>query len=229
MAFERDVPENTSRAAWWPAIGAHLGLLAVGFSAAWTIQPEGWFSRGEWAAFALIGLATLVAGLAGIRLGVRCPTGAGLLALAAATALYMAYDPQLGTLPGMGALAMGPLGAFEPSLAHLGASAAALFALLYFLLHPRPRPAVPFSGGVIAAALLLLALGGIMYLALHNVYDLSAASGLPALAFRIGSMALVMLAALVMSGARGVGPVAHIYLGAALLAAVARNLAGGES
>jgi len=68
----------------------------------------------------------------------------------------------------------------------------------------------------------------VMYLALHNLYDLSAASGLPALALRVGSLALLMLAALVLSGSRGVGPVAHIYLGAALLAAVARNFTGAS-
>jgi len=229
MAVEQDVARDSRSGAWWPAIGAHLGLLLVGFSAAWTIQPEGWFSRGEWAAFALIGLAALAAGLAGIRLGVRCPTGTGLLALAAATGLYMAYDPQLGTLPGMGGLAMGPLGALEPSLAHLGVLIAALFAVLSWALRDRElRPEAPFAGGVIAAALLVLALGGVMYLALHNLYDLSAASGLPALALRVGSLALLMLAALVLSGSRGVGPVAHIYLGAALLAAVARNFTGAS-
>lgn len=226
MAFEQDVAEDSSHAAWWPAIGAHLGLLAVGFSAAWTIQPEGWFSRGEWAAFALIGLATVVVGLAGIRRGVCGPSGAGLLALAAAAALYMAYDPQLVTLPGMAAVATGPLGALEPSLAHLGVLIAAVFGVVYWVLQDRPRPPVPFSGGVIAAALLLFAFGAIMYLALHNIYDLSAASGLPALVFRIGSLAVVMLTALALSGGRGVGVVAHIYLGAALLAAVARNLTG---
>lgn len=229
MALERDVAENTSRAPWWPAIGAHLGLLLVGLSAAWTIQPEGWFSRGEWVAFALIGLAALAAGLAGLRLGVRCPTGAGLLALAAATGLYMAYDPQLAALPGMAAVATGPLGALEPSLAHLGVLVAALFAAISWALRDRElRPEAPFAGGIIAAALLVLVLGGVMYLALHNLYDLSAASGLPALTFRIGSLALVMLAAVAVSGARGVGAVAHIYLGGALLAAVARNLMGAS-
>lgn len=228
MTVERDVAESSSAGAWWPAIGAHVGLLVVGFSAAWTIQPEGWFSRGEWASFAIIGLAVLIAGLAGIRTGVRCPVAAGLLALAAATGLYMAYDPQLATLPGMGWLAEGPLGALEPSLAHAGVVVAAVFAALSWGLAGRPRPAVPFAGGVIAAALVVLAFGVIMHLALHDLYDLSATSGLRALAFRIGSLALLTLAALSLSGARGVGSVAHIYLGAALLVAVARNLMGAS-
>jgi len=220
---EPDVP----RPAWWPAVGAHIGLLLVVFSAAWTIQPEGWFSRGQWAAFTVIGLATLTAGVVGLTGRAAALAVRALLAMGAATALHMAYDPQLTSLPGFTGLGAGPMGMLEPSLAHLGVAVLALFAAIQAGIGGRERLArAPFAGAVIAAALVLLALGCVMWLGLHTIYDLSAASGMAMLSFRTLSFALLLLGCLVMSDVRGFGGVAQAYVGIALLAAIARNLGG---
>ncbi|MGD9498698.1 MAG: hypothetical protein AB7Y46_20565, partial [Armatimonadota bacterium] len=129
-----------SGTARWPAIGVHAGLALVAASAAWTVQPEGWFGRGEWLSFALVGLALLLAGGVGLVRGASGWVARASLALGAATALYLAYDPQLAAVPGLGALAMGPVGMLEPSLAHLGVLIAALFLALY---HGFGRGALP--------------------------------------------------------------------------------------
>jgi len=228
MAVAEQLRESDDRRpAWWTAVGAHIGLLLVAFSAAWTIQPEGWFNRGQWAAFALIGLATLIAGVVGLSGRAAGLAVRALLALGAATALHMAYDPQLISLPGFAGLGAGPVGMLEPGLAHLGVVVVALFAAIQAGTGGRGRLArTPFAGAVIAAAALLLALGGVMWLGLHNLYDLSAASGMAMLAFRTLSFALLLLGCLVMSDVRGFGGVAQAYVGVALLAAIARNLGG---
>ncbi len=228
MAVAEQLREpDVIRPAWWPAVGGHIGLLLVAFSASWTIQPEGWFSRGQWAAFAAIGLATLIAGVVGLTGRAAALAVRALLALGAATALHMAYDPQLTSLPGFAGLGAGPVGALEPSLAHLGVVIVALFAAAQAAIGGRERLArTPFAGAVIAAALLLVALGGVMWLGLHNVYDLSAASGMAVLTFRTVSFALLLLGCLVMSDMRGLGGVAQAYVGLALLVAIARNVGG---
>ncbi len=228
MAIAEQVPESDAASSvWWPAVGAHLGLLLVAFSALWTLQPEGWFNRGQWAGFTLIGLATLTAGVIGLTGRAAALAVRSLLALGAAAALHMAYDPQLTALPGFTGLGAGPLGMLEPGVAHLGVVIVALFALMQAGIAGRARLArTPFVGAIIVAAALLLVLGGVMWLGLHNLYDLSAASGMAVLSFRVLSFSVLMAGCLVMSDVRGFGGVAQIYVGAALLAAVARNLGG---
>lgn len=226
-ALEDHVEARTKPPAKWPGIGGHVGLLLVAFSAAWTIQPEGWFNRGQWLSFALIGLMVLVSGIQALRGRAAILSTSALLALGAATALYLAYDPQLTALPGLAVLGEGPVGALEPSLAHLGVLIAGVFAALYVcLVRPRSSEEPPFAGAVIAAAVLVLVLAGIMWLALHNLYDLSGTSGIDMLTFRVVSFSLLLLSCLVLAPARGVYGVAQLYMGLALLVAVARNFTG---
>ncbi len=226
-ALEDHVEARTRPPARWPAVGGHVGLLLVAFSAAWTLQPEGWFNRGQWLSFALIGLMVLIVGIQALRGRASNLSASALLALGAATALYLAYDPQLTALPGLTALGAGPVGALEPSLAHLGVFIAGVFAALYAgLVRPRTSGEPPFAGAVVAAAVLVLVLAGIMWLALHNLYDLSGTSGIGMLAFRVVSFSLLLLSCLVLAPARGVYGLAQLYMGLALLIAVARNFSG---
>ncbi len=204
-------------------VGVHAGLLTLAFSILYTEQPPGWFEPTEYAGFGLIGLA-LVAFAIVRRRDTTGVVGSGLLALGAAAALWMSWDPQLAALPGLSAIAETGLGELNPSLAHIGVLIAALSLALQIAVDRRMMPReVPFGGGTIAAALLVLALGIIMHLALRGLYDLSGTSGIALLSFRTVSFTLLLLVCLVTSGVRGVGNWAHLYLGIALLGAVARN------
>ncbi len=225
MAAEPREPIEDSRVPWCPAVGVHVGLQLVAFSAAWTLQPEGWLSRGQWASFGLIGLAVLVGGACKLRRGAGRVALRALLALGGATALYLAYDPQLASLPGLAGISAGPLAELEPSLAHVGVLIAAIFLGVYAAVDRRTvLGRVAFRNAVVTAAVLVLALAGIMWLGLHGIYDLSGTTGIAMLAFRVVSFTLVLVTCLTLSGAPGVGAVAHLYVGAALLIAVARNL-----
>lgn len=224
---ERERIGEEMRPARWPAIVAQAGLLVVAFSAAYTMQPEGMFSRGEWVAFGIIGLAALVVGIACRGEDARGVLGAGTLGLVGAAALYLSYDPQLASLPGMSGLGMGTVGLLKPSLAHVGVILAALFLAVQLGVDRRAlADRVPFRGAVVAAALLVLVLAGVMWLGLHNIYDLSGTSSIGELIFRTLAYTVLMVTCLTLSGARGVGGAAHLYMGAALLIAVARNVLG---
>jgi hypothetical protein len=104
---------------------------------------------------------------------------------------------------------------------------AVVFLAIQMAVDRRAMPAeVPFRGALLAAAVLMVALGVIMWLALRGLYDLSGTSGIALLSFRTVAYTLVMLVCLTASGMRGVGTLAHIYMGFALVAAVARNMMG---
>lgn len=210
---------------WWPAVGLHLGLLIVCAGCVYTIHPEGWFSTRQWASFALIGLVLLAA--AALTRG-RVAAGYGgrmLLALGAATALYLAYDPLLADLPGLSALTVGFLGRFNPGLAIIGVLILLLTWVLGLVVQPRCEGRVcALRVAVLVALGLALGLALVMQLALGPLYDLSGTTGNAELAFRLVQVAIVILASAEMSGAAGVGAAAHCYVGLALLIAVARNL-----
>lgn len=224
MAAEQIETAEEQDTAWWPIIGVHAGLLTVAFSVVYTPQPPGWFDLSEYIGFGLIGLVLIVFAAVRRRDGTGL-VGSALLALGAATALWMAWDPQLATLPGMAWIGESPLGRLEPHLAHVGVAIAAVFLVLQMAVDRRimPRP-VPFGGALIAAAVFVIALGTLMTLCLRGMYDLTGTSGLALMSFRAVSFTLLMLVAVIVSGVRGVGTWAHLYLGLALLGAIARNL-----
>lgn len=210
---------------WWPAVGLHLGLLTVCGGCVYTVHPEGWFSARQWIAYGFIGVLLLAA--AAFTRGRAAATQGGrmLLALGAATALYLAYDPPLADLPGLSALTVGYLGRFNPGLATLGVALLLLTWVLTMVVEPRCDAQVRgLRIAVLVALGIVLGIALIMQLALGQLYNLTGTTGNLELAFRVLQAAIVMLAALEMSGTAGVGAVAHCYVGLALLAAVARNL-----
>ncbi len=225
MAHE-NVNEIQSKAGqtWWPALGVHVGLATVCVSAVYTIQPEGWFSSRQWVSFALIGIVTLIVAAVGRGRAAASPVGRLLLALGAATALYLAYDPLLCDLPGLSALTVGFLGQFDPGLASVGVAAALVFWLAHRISNPGPCVTPLYCKAVVVSAAAVLVVGLVMYLALSGIYDLSGTTSNLIVGFRVLQMAAIMLVALEMAGAVGVGALAHIYVGLALLAATARNL-----
>ena len=206
-------------------IGVHLGLATVIFGAVYTSQIElrGMVPTLEWGRYGLVGLALVVVGIA--PAWGRSAAGRGLLALGAALALYLAYDPQLLGLPGGERLFETPLVMLEPSLAHVGIIVAAVFLAIQVAVDRRalPRP-VPFRASLLIAGALLLGLMAIMWLAFRGLYDLSMVTSPTLLIFRTLSYGLLMLVCLTIPGMRGVGRWAHIYLGLALIGAVVRNM-----
>ncbi len=211
----------------WPALVAHVGLAMVAFSASYTRQMEGFFSRGEYAAFGLIGLAALIVALVWRGERARGTFAVGIGGLAAATALYLSYDPQLASLPGMSFIGMSPVGLLMPGLAHVGVLLAAIFVALQMAIDRRAlQEDVPFRSATFAAAALVLALAGVMWLALHNIYDLAGTSGTAMLVFRVISYSVLMVVTMTLSGARGVGSLPQGLFGLSVLIAVARNLMG---
>jgi len=225
VAAERLETAEETPPAWWPMIGVHLGLATVIFGAVYTSQIElrGMVPTLEWGRYGLVGLALVVVGIA--PAWGRSAAGRGLLALGAALALYLAYDPQLLGLPGGERLFETPLVMLEPSLAHVGIIVAAVFLAIQVAVDRRalPRP-VPFRASLLIAGALLLGLMAIMWLAFRGLYDLSMVTSPTLLIFRTLSYGLLMLVCLTIPGMRGVGRWAHIYLGLALIGAVVRNM-----
>ncbi|MCD6361102.1 MAG: hypothetical protein J7M38_09575 [Armatimonadetes bacterium] len=210
---------------WGRSVTFHLGLLIVCAGAAYTIHPEGWFSTRQWISFALIGFALVIS--AAVTRGRVASSYAGrlLLALGAATALYLAYDPPLADVPGLSALTVGFLGAFNPGVAVVGVVVMLLaWALQLVTGRDSGLEVRRLRIWVLVALGLVLALALIMQLALSSVYDLSGTTGNAELVFRLVQVAIVILASVEISGAGGVGALAHCYVGLALLMAAARNL-----
>ncbi len=224
-------------------LGVQVGLIVVAFSTAYTPQPEGWLSTRRWLAIGLIALIVLLGGVLHLLGRSRARYAGAILALGAAVALYVAYEPQLGALPGLGFFAEGSMAALEANLAHLGALVAGVFLAVQWAVDRRALPRMaPFANALVATAVFVMALGGVMWVALHGIYDLSGASGIVVLGFRVVSYTLVMLACMMLPGPRGseaadptlrAAPAVlmerclpHLYLGGALLVAVARGMMG---
>ncbi|MFP4248621.1 MAG: hypothetical protein ACLFU7_03115 [Armatimonadota bacterium] len=224
MAAEQiDIAEELRPVAW-PMYGVHVGLLIVVVGAVYTAQVQGAVTRMEYAGYAVIGLAlVLIGSIRAVDIG--WVGSRALLALGAAVALYLAYNPQVMALPGGGMLAGTPVSALEPSLAHLGVIIAGLFLGVQAAVDRRALPGhVPFRGAVVVAVVVLVGLGIITSTALGSIYDLSMTTGPSVLAFRVVAYGLLMVVCLTIPGARGVHRAPHIYLGLALIGAVVRNL-----
>lgn len=224
MAAEQVELGEELRPTSWPMFGVHLGLIAVCFGAVYTAQVPGAVTKMDYAGYALVGFALVLMG-AIQALDITSTASRGLLALGGAIALYLAYDPQLGGLPGGAAIAESPVGQFQPSVAHVGVVVAGLALALQAGVGRGILPReVPFRRALLAAALLLLALMAVMWGGLRSVYDLSMTTSPGLLVFRTIAYGLLMFVCLTIPGVRGAGRAPHIYLGLALIGAVARNL-----
>ncbi|MBD3291442.1 MAG: hypothetical protein GF393_00850 [Armatimonadia bacterium] len=224
MAAEQVEIAEEMRPSWWPMVGVHAGLITVIFGAVYTTQVQGAVTKTDYAGYALIGLALVLMGA--IRaIDIRSTASRGLLALGGAVALYLAYDPQLGGLPGGAAIAESPVGQFQPSVAHFGVVVAGLALALQAAVDRRSLPReVPFRRALLAGVVLLLALMAVMWGGLRSIYDLSMTASPGLLVFRTIAYGLLMFVCLTIPGVRGAGRAPHIYLGLALIGAVARNL-----
>ncbi len=232
MDGDNDLSEETAPStkasvpvSWWPAIGVHLGLLVISASCAYTLQPEGMFSKRQFVAFAALGVVILGAGLLSVGRVAAGTAGKLLLALGAATALALSYDPPLADLPGISARVPEWLAQFEPGIGIAGVAIAFVFWIIYRVVARGGIDAeVPLRGALLLSAALVLALAAIMYLGLHNLYDLEGGYGSLLLTFNVVRYTVLILIALEMAGAVGFGGLAHLYVGTALIIAAGRNL-----
>ena len=208
----------------WLALGIHLGLGLVCFSAVYTRQPAD-FTVLRWAGVAAVGLVLIVS--AAITKGIVAlqQTGRLLLALGAGLAMSLSFEPQLAELPGLGEK-MGPVWAeLFPSVATVGVGLAFGFWLLFYLadgergLHP-----IPFRHSLTLTAGLLVGLAGVMYIALNPLYGLDGGRATIAVVFTLIQYTALLVAVLGSCGGPGVRAWPFYYIGAALLAAVVRNL-----
>ncbi len=220
------IPQQKPSVPWWPAVGVHLGLLTVCASCAYTVQPL-IFSKRQWVAFAALGLVMLASVALTRGRAAASSGGRVLLALGAATTAWLAYDPLLTNLPGIAGAVPACLEQFEPGIALPGIAIALMSWLVYrTIARDGIPPGAPLRRAVLASAVLVLALTAIMYLALHNLYEMQAGFGSLLLAYRVVLYPALLLVTLEMSGAAGVGGWAHVYVGAALVVAAGRNLVG---
>lgn len=218
--------EHEPRVTWWPAIGVHVGLLVVCASCVYTLEPLLFaFSRRQWLAFAVLGLALI--GAVAFTGGRAAASRAArlLLALGAGLALWLAYRPLLEELPGLSGLLPPGLAQLQPGMGLVGLVIALIFWLVYRGVAPAGiRPGAPFRRAVLASAGLLLVLAAVMYLGLRGLYDLGGGLESLILTYYVVEYAVLLVISVEMSGAAGVGGLAHLYVGAALVIAAGRNL-----
>jgi len=205
----------------------HIGMLAVVFSCAYTLQPAN-YTKLHFATIAALAVAVIAAlAIAGGRFA-RTLAGKALTALMAGIAYNLAYEPQIADLVSSrgGELALA-IAEFTPSLGTIGLLVALVAVGLYLTARCDRRPVnVPLSWATAVAAGLVLLLGIIMYIALAPVYDLQGGVYTRLLVARVVEYGLLLLAILRMTGAPGVGSAPAWYLAVSLLAAAIRHIVG---
>lgn len=206
----------------------HVGLLLVCASAVYTVQPPT-MGMERWLGLGLLAIILLV--WAAVTRG-RCAFSDGgrlLTALAAGIALSLAADPQLASFSNFGETMPSWLMGLAPGLSMAGVIIASIFGLWYLYTlnnYLRHGHAAPFRWGLHAAALLIIALGIVTFLALDRFYQMDVMD----LATLLGNALqyyLLLLVVLSVSGRTGVGAVMQVYFAATLLLALARNVVGG--
>jgi hypothetical protein len=214
--------------AWVLAVLTHVGLLTICVSAAYTLQPAD-FSRRRWAALALLAVAALFHAAVTRGRGASGAAGRSLTALLAGAVLSLSYDPQLANWPAIGEKLPLWLASANPSLATIGVVLAGACGAIYLATvhrHHRRRHPVPYVRVVLAAALLVVVMGVGAFLALSRVYELDGLYLVMLLSNAV-QYAWVLSIVLGMSGRVGVGATPQVYLALTVLAALARNVAGG--
>jgi len=212
----------------------HVGLLLIGASAVWTLQPA-LASPRQWAPYLLV--AVLLLACAAITRG-RCAFTDGgrlLTGLGAALVFRLARDPQLANLPALSDTMPAWAQAIAPGLGTLGLIIAAISGLLYvrtldsYLGHGHVPPLLRALNW---SAALILGLSVVTFFTLSRFYELDSTYLIVLLAGTIQYYLLVRVA-LTSSGRMMVGAMPQIYLAVALLGAFAHNvlagvLSGGE-
>jgi len=205
----------------------HVGMLAVAFSCAYTLQPPN-YTKLYFVTIAALAVGVIIGLLVvGSRLA-QTSAGRALTALMAGIAYSLAYQPQVAELLSSCDRELLPaIAEFAPSLGTIGLLVALLGAALYLLGGCDRRPAnEPFSLAVMLAAGLVLTLGIIMYIALAPVYNLQGGMYTRLLVARGFEYGLLVLAVLRVTGGPGIATAPIWYMAAALLVAALRHILG---
>ena len=229
-----ELPANSSVNQWppvpmgsparWLAVGIHLGLGLVCFSAAYTRQPAD-FTAMQWGGVVAVAvlLIVLAAATRG-RIALR-QSGRLLLAVGAGLAMSLSFEPQLADLPGLQDNIGGPWTQLYPSIATVGVGVAFVFWLLFYVadgergLHP-----IPFRHSLILTFALLVGLAVLMYITLSPVYGLDGGETTRVIIFNVIQYAALLVAVLGSCGGPGVRGWPFYYIGLALLVAMYRTL-----
>lgn len=224
--FELPVRAATDRGQWLPAaVGMHIGLGIVCFSAVYTGWQTVIITYPQWAVMLGVALALGYAGLApergqARRLWVRLTLGlAGLLAF------RLCYDPQIADIPRLGEELPRAFLDTYPGIALIGIIIALVCWALYRNAGGELRlGTIPFRRSVAAAMGLVVALAIVSYLLLHGTHHLPLSLTLrPILAVLQGGALVYVL--LGIGGGPGVGRAPHNYFALTLALAFARNMA----
>lgn len=205
----------------------HAGLLIICASAVYTLQPT--LTLRQWAACLILALAMIICAIATRG---RCSFRDGgklITALGAMVVLWLARDPQLAELPGLGEHLPDWLVAAAPGVA----TVAVLIAVICGFLFVRTLTSYvghghtpPFLRALNWSALIVLVLGIGIFLILKRFYEMDVAA-LTMLLANVIQYYLLLSVMLSASGRTTVGAAPQVYLAVAILLAFARNVAGG--
>jgi len=207
------------------ALGIHLGMAVVCFSAVYTGWQSTIVTMPQWAAMLLVGAGLIYCGLRrGAGTAVRSPVRV-LLALGGLMVFQLCYEPQLANIPRLGEELPEVFTSTYPSIAIVGA-AIMLASWLLFVGGGGQLPlgVTPYRNSVGIAVALVSAIALFCYFMLHGPHDLFFAESLrPILrAAQAGIIAGVLLS---IGGGLGVYRLPHLYIGVTLILAFLRNLA----
>ncbi|NSW57327.1 MAG: hypothetical protein HPY44_15030 [Armatimonadetes bacterium] len=207
------------------AVGIHLGMAIVCFSAVYTGWQSTIVTMPQWAVMLLVGVGLIYCGLRrGAATAVRCHVRM-LLALGGLMAFQLCYEPQLANIPRFGEELPEVFTSTYPSIAIVGATVMLVSWLLYVGGGGQlPLGVIPLRNSVGIAVSLVAGIALFCYFMLHGPHDLFFAEALrPMLrAAQAGIIAGVLLS---VGGGPGIHRIPHLYIGLTLVLAFLRNLA----
>jgi hypothetical protein len=207
------------------ALGVHLGLLLICVSAVYTRQYG--FSMLRWSGIGALGLVLLGSGLATRGLVALTKWGRLLLALAAGLLLALAYEPQLAEIPLLGR--MGDLPYLPVSLGSVGVALVLIFWLLCHLAQAEMGMlSPPFRQAVLVTGAALVGLAALLYFLFAPLYDMEGGEPTRLVVFNVFQYTVLLAGVVSTSGGPGIRGWPLLYLGLALLGAVAHNLLVGN-
>ena len=216
----------TDRGQWLPAaVGIHLGLGIVCFSAVYTGWQTVIITYPQWAVMLGVALVLAYAGLTPARGQARRLWVRLTLGLAGLLAFRLCYDPQIANIPRLGEELPRAFLDTYPGIALIGV----VIALACWVLYRNAGGelglgTIPFRRSVAAVLGLVVVLAVVAHLLLHGPHDLPLSMTLrPILAVLQGGALVYVL--LGIGGGPGVGRAPHIYFALTLALAFARNMA----
>lgn len=226
VTYEQSARAATDRAQWLPAaVGIHLGLGIVCFSAVYTGWQTVIITYPQWAVMLGVAAALGYAAFAPRRGQPRRMWVRLTLALAGLLALRLCYDPQIAAIPRLGEELPRAFLDTYPGIALIGVVIALVcWAMFWNAGGELGLGTIPFRRSVAAAAGLVVLLAVVAHLLLHGPHDLPLSLTLRPILVVLQGAALVYVL-LGIGGGPGVRRAPHVYFALTLILAFARNMA----